>query len=225
MSETTRIDPSALSESQLFAGLSGDAINQLVAACEERRLLAGEVLFQEHDLGDALWIVQRGRAEVFKVVGPETDRVLTSVGAGDVLGELAFCEQPRRTAGARTTEASSFLVLTRDAFEALERSRPEIAARFYRNLAVILAARLRTTNDLYREAVAFGLEAAGVGALKLGNLTEQLREVTVLLMGGSQRRGRIVQFESTAAGHTLVLRESGGRTVMLPYHAVLGVEL
>ena len=203
---------------RLFADLAADDVDVVVAACEQRVLLTGEELFSEGDSGDSLWIIQSGRVDVFKNIRSDIDRTLASLGPGDVIGEMSFIDQSRRSAGARTVEPSEFLVLTRTAFQSVQRERPEIAAGFYRNLASILAVRLRTTTELYRESVVFSIEATGA-------LSEELRPITIHLSGGISMVGRILQMDNSAAGYTLVLKEKSGKIAIVPYHAVQRIEI
>lgn len=210
---------------RLFADLAVDEVKIIAAACEDRLLMAGEELFSEGDSGDSIWIILSGRVEVYKNIRGDVDRTLASLGAGDVIGEMGFIDQSRRSAGARTSEASEFHLLSAAAFRNIQAEHPAIAAGFYRNIASILADRVRNTNDLYRESVAFSIEATGAGGLNLLALSEELRPVTINLVGGITVSGRILQLDSTVAGHTLVLKESSGKLSIIPYHAVQRLEL
>jgi len=78
---------------RLFADLAADDVDVVVAACEQRILLTGEVLFSEGDSGDSLWIIQSGRVDVFKNIRSDIDRTLASLGPGDVIGEMSFIDQ------------------------------------------------------------------------------------------------------------------------------------
>jgi len=214
-----------LDKCRLFTDLSADDVNVIVTACEERILLTDEELFIEGNHGDSLWIIKSGRVDVFKNIRGDIDRTLVSLGPGDVIGEISFIDQSRRSASARTTESSEFLVLTRTAFQSIQRDRPEIAAGFFRNLSSILAVRLRTTTELYRESVAFSIEATGAGRLNLLVLSEELSPVTIYLSGGISVAGRILQMDSSPAGYTLVLKERSGKIAIVPYHAVQRIEI
>lgn len=210
---------------RLFADMAADDANVIIESCEQRMLMTGEDLFLEGDMDDAMWIVQTGRVEIFKNIRGDVDRTLASLGPGDVIGEMSFIDTSRRSAGARTSEPSEFLVLTRCAFQRVQKERPEIAAGFYRNLASIVADRLRTTTELYRESVAFSIEATGAGGLKLTALSEELRPVVVYLSGGLSLTGRILQMDHSPAGYTIVLKDKSGRLSIIPYHAILRIEL
>jgi len=153
------------------------------------------------------------------------DRSLASFGPGDVIGEMSFIDGARRSATARTTEASEFLVLSRQSFAKVQKERPDIAAAFFRNMAGIVASRLRTTNELYREAVAFSIEATGAHTLNLKALADELRPVTLHLSGGQSVGGRILQMDHHAAGYTVVLKLDNDRLTIVPYHAIQRIDL
>jgi CRP-like cAMP-binding protein len=214
-----------LNRSRLFAELTSADAAFLLTACEKRILVAGEELFHENDPGDSLFIVQSGRVDIFKNIRGDVDRSLASFGPGDLIGEMSFIDGARRSASARITEASQFLVLSRQSFARVQRERPDIAAAFYRNMAAIVAARLRTTNELYREAVAFGIEATGAHTLNLKSMAEDLRRVTLHLGGGSHVSGRILQMDHHAAGYTVVLKMENDHVTVVPYHAIERIDL
>jgi CRP-like cAMP-binding protein len=210
---------------RLFADLSDDYIQIILAACEERLLVAGEELFLEGDSGDTLWLVKSGRVEIYKNIRGDIDRTLALLGPGEVIGEMGFIDLSLRSAGARTTEISDFLVLSRSAFAQVCAQHPMVAAAFYRNLATILAERVRHTNELYRESVAFAIEATGAACLNLQALSEDLRQVTVYLSGGAVITGFILQLDNSALGYTLILKDSGGKLTIIPYQSIQRIEL
>ncbi len=210
---------------RLFAELTPEDADVVLKACEERILVGGEELFRENDPGDSLFIVQSGRVDIFKNIRGDVDRSLASFGPGDVIGEMSFIDGARRSATARTTEASEFLVLSRQSFAKVQRERPDIAASVFRNMAGIVASRLRTTNELYREAVAFSIEATGAHTLNLKALADELRAVTLHLAGGNSVGGRILQMDHHAAGYTVVLKLEDDRLTIVPYHAIQRIDL
>jgi CRP-like cAMP-binding protein len=218
-------DEGKLNRWRLFAELTSQDAEVVLKACEERILVGGEELFHENDAGDSLFIVQSGRVDIFKNIRGDVDRSLASFGPGDVIGEMSFIDGARRSATARTTESSEFLVLSRQSFAHVQRERPDIAAGFFRNMAAIVASRLRTTNELYREAVAFGIEATGAHTLNLKNMAEELRRVTIHLSGGQTVAGRILQMDHHAAGYTVVLKLENDRLTVVPYHAIQRIDL
>lgn len=221
------VNPEAANVSRwrLFADMTSADVDVVLSASEERVLVSGEELFRENDAGDSLWLLRSGRVEIFKGIRGDVDRVLASLAPGEVIGEMSFVDGSRRSAGARTTEASEFAVLSRGAFERVHRERPEVAAPFYRNLAAIMASRLRTTNELYREAVLFGIEATGAATLRLKDIVDELRPSTLHLSGGTAITGRLLQMDHNAAGYTLVIQDSAGKLTIVPYHAIQRIDV
>jgi CRP-like cAMP-binding protein len=207
-------DEGKLNRWRLFAELTSEDGQVILKACEERILVGGEELFHENDAGDSLFIVQSGRVDIFKNIRGDVDRSLASFGPGDVIGEMSFIDGARRSATARTTESSEFLVLSRQNFARVQHERPDIAAAF-----------LRTTNELYREAVAFGIEATGAHTLNLKSMAEDLRRVTLHLGSGTAVSGRILQMDHHAAGYTVVLKMENDRLTVVPYHAIQRIDL
>jgi CRP/FNR family transcriptional regulator, cyclic AMP receptor protein len=218
-------DDTKLNRWRLFADLDPADIEVVQGACEDRILVGGEEVFHENEAGDSLFIVQSGRVDVFKNIRGDVDRALSSLGPGDVIGEMSFIDGARRSATVRTAEASEFLVLSRQSFLKVQQERPDIAAAFFRNMAAIVAARLRTTNELYREAVSFGLEATGAQSLNLKTFAEELRQVTLHLSGGQSISGRILQMDHHAAGYTVVLKMENEKLTVIPYHAIQRIDL
>ena len=210
---------------RLFAELGPEDAEVVLKACEERNLVGGEELFRENDPGDSIFIVQSSRVDIFKNIRGDVDRSLASFGPGDVIGEMSFIDGARRSATARTTETSEFLLLSRQSFARVQKERPDIAAAVFRNMAAIVASRLRTTNELYREAVAYSIEATGAHTLNLKALAEELRPVTLHLAGGQSVAGRILQMDHHAAGYTVVLKMKSDQLTIVPYHAIQRIDL
>src|SRR5207248_10800015 len=138
-------DDGKLNRWRLFAELTSEDADVVLKACEERNLVGGEELFHENDAGDSLFIVQSDRVDIFKNIRGAVDRSLASFGPGDVIGEMSFIDGARRSATARTTESSEFLVLSRQSFAKVQKERPDIAASFFRNMSASDATRRRPT--------------------------------------------------------------------------------
>jgi CRP-like cAMP-binding protein len=210
---------------QLFAGMAPPDVRVILSACEQRLLVAGEVVISQDQAGDSLLMVRSGRVEIVKSIRGDVDRVVESFVAGDVLGAMSFVDGSRLPAGARTAEASELLVLTRSALERVCQGRPEVAVPFYRNLAAVLGSHLRLTLELYRQAVEFGLEATGASALSLGSLVEGLRTTTLHLASGDSITGRLLQLDRNPAGFTLVVKDAAGKLAIVPYHAIQRIDV
>jgi len=210
---------------KLFAGVSESDLEFVVEQAEKATFLAGDTVFREGDEGDTLFIVESGSVEIYKTIRGDVDRVLGTVAAGEIFGEMTFIDGSRRSAGARTIEATALLVLSREKFNKLSEKRPGVGAAMFAALAQILAERLRHQNEAYKESVAAYLEATGVSRLNLQKLVEGLKPVTVHLLGGGSVTGRLLDLENQAPGWALFLKDASDKISLIPYHSVVRIEV
>ena len=103
---------------------------------------AGAVLFAEGEPGREMYVVQKGRVNISKKVG-DVEKILTSLGPGEFLGEMSILNNKPRSATATCAEASRLLVIDAKTFETMVRSNGEIAIRMIKKLAD----RLQEAND------------------------------------------------------------------------------
>jgi CRP/FNR family transcriptional regulator, cyclic AMP receptor protein len=104
---------------------------------------AGDTLFYAGDEGDGCYQVVEGLLKA-SVTDPDGgERILRILGPGAVVGELSMIDGAPRSASVTALSDSQLRFVSRVAFEAFGRERPEL----YRDLTAILADRLRHTND------------------------------------------------------------------------------
>ena len=75
-------------------------------------------MFHQGDLGDALYIIVRGVADVVKECDGQ-QQVLAQLHAGELFGELALLNQPARVASIRCATALDVIVIRRSEFGVL----------------------------------------------------------------------------------------------------------
>ena len=102
----------------------------------------GTVLFREGEPGEEMYVVQQGRVTVSKQVG-DVEKILSSFGPGEFLGEMAILNAKPRSATATCAEDARLLVIDAKTFEAMVRSNAEIAIRMIKKLA----SRLQEANE------------------------------------------------------------------------------
>ena len=123
-------------------------LRQAIGSVSFRRtLLAGEVLFNEGDPGDAFYAVQRGEIEISVHAADGRKLTLDIVRDGEVFGEIALFGG-ERTATARALGDSVLLAIRRADVLATLRKRPELALQFID----LLCTRLRELSGKLEEA-------------------------------------------------------------------------
>ena len=117
----------------------------VMARLRERRLEAGETLFDEGDAADCLYVLTRGSISVLSRpdAAGRTQRYL-SISPGMVFGELAMLDGAGRSAGAVADRPATVHALMQRDLDALTREQPALAAQLYRNIAVHLSQRFRS---------------------------------------------------------------------------------
>ncbi|MBM3555508.1 MAG: cyclic nucleotide-binding domain-containing protein [Alphaproteobacteria bacterium] len=113
---------------------------------EPRRFPKGTVVFHRNDHSDYAYVVQSGAVDILIPVSGK-DRVIESMGRGDIFGEMALIDRQPRSATAVAREDTTCLVVTPRKFqEVLDNADPFVYA-----LLRLLNRRLRHTTSLLNE--------------------------------------------------------------------------
>jgi signal transduction histidine kinase len=122
----------------------------LSSSSRERTVAAGNLVFDEGDVADGVYVVRSGRVRIFRADTDGRDVELGEIGEGQLFGELALLEGGIRSASATAVETSRFLVIDRDAFIGLLTRQPAVALRVLAALSRLV--RERTERVLRDEA-------------------------------------------------------------------------
>ncbi|MCZ6552524.1 MAG: cyclic nucleotide-binding domain-containing protein [SAR324 cluster bacterium] len=132
----------------------------------------GQIVFEEGDTGQELFVVLDGSVEVFydrKFHGQE--QVLATLGVGASFGEMGLFRHSKRVASVRAAERARLLVLNDDVLTKLQRRYPRIAAKMFTNLAASLSGTIRRTDQLFVDRVS--QRNSSEAYLQLRNPSEQ----------------------------------------------------
>ena len=106
-------------------------------------LPAGHDLFREGDTGDALYLVMSGSLGVYVQSTTNEHRLISLVGPGETVGEMALISGQPRSATVTAIRDSELLRLAKSRFDRLMKQYPEIMSGMMR----ILVHRLRRISD------------------------------------------------------------------------------
>ncbi|MDP2810782.1 MAG: cyclic nucleotide-binding domain-containing protein [Rhodocyclaceae bacterium] len=126
----------------LFVNLTPAELQIVDGLLHERDYLAGEVIFDEGEEGQAIYIVAAGDVLICRQGQGEAGRV-AQLGPGTFFGELALLDNSPRSAQARAATACQLIVFFRDDFVGLLDTHARIASKISRELARHLGARMR----------------------------------------------------------------------------------
>jgi len=136
----------AANEALSLPNWSDEDWKQLFRFTSIRVVRAGDALIRHGEPDRTLYLVLHGELEIIVHSGDELSMGRVAlVGAGSVLGELAFFDGGPRSAGAWAVDDSDVAAMTPDQYAAFEKSSPALARELLFALGRILAIRLRRT--------------------------------------------------------------------------------
>ncbi len=125
----------------LFNGISSGDLQALEAIVERKSCIAGDLIYDEGDAADALFVIEMGAVDI---VPRGKEIVFATIGSGQGFGELAFFERGTRPASASARERTYFLKLSYERLSKVLAERPELALLVHRNACAFFAKHLRT---------------------------------------------------------------------------------
>jgi CRP-like cAMP-binding protein len=125
----------------LFGDATDADLSSLLKIATPRKYRQGELVFNEGDEADAMFVVEMGTVDM---VPTGKELAVVTIGSGQALGEVAFFRRGKRPGSARAREASTILRIPFAGLEQLLLERPGFALCFYRNACGFLAKHLRT---------------------------------------------------------------------------------
>jgi len=136
------IDPAFLRDSELFENQPPEVARAVLAQGQFLEFGPGDVVFQQGDQGDRLFVVKSGVLEVVAAPSDGSEPVVVAyLGTGEVVGELALLTGSPRSATVRSPEHAELFAVDKAVFFDLM----DVLPAFGRNLCVVLAKRLETT--------------------------------------------------------------------------------
>jgi glutaminase len=138
----------ALSDIDLFKGLSGKELNCLELEILAIRYGAGELVFREGDSAQVFFVLASGTVSVLRRLHDGSGSVrLATIGPGVAFGGMALLDQGRRSADIRANEPIVCYAFSMARLEEIGQRYPRIQLQLMRNLAQEMASRLRRAND------------------------------------------------------------------------------
>ncbi len=126
----------------LFAGIDRSKLKLLAFTSEHASFDEGQHVFRQGERGDNAYVIIEGEVDVIleSMGGP---RIVATLGANQVFGEMALLSKVPRTTSIRARSAAKMVVIASDVFLRLIEENSAIAANMMRTLAGRLAATLQ----------------------------------------------------------------------------------
>lgn len=128
----------------LFKQLSPSAIEKMSGLMFKESFKAGDTIFLERERGDALYVVDSGKARIWVRDGDGNEVTLSEFKPGDFFGEMSVLDGGKRSANATAVVDTTLHCLRRKDVEGFLVEHPQAALEVIRGFG----ARLRQTNLL-----------------------------------------------------------------------------
>lgn len=143
------MEDSIIARIPLFERMSPEEREELRGMMSQTTLRRGEVLFNEGDSGDRLYILLTGKVKLGHTSVDGRENLLAVLGPGEIVGELTLFDPGPRSATATAVATTELLALEHNQLMGFIDSHPTLAKDMLRALAV----RLRLTNTALADLV------------------------------------------------------------------------
>src|SRR5882762_2846886 len=134
----------SLARVPLFKRLEAHELEHLAEEIDQVNYKAGETIFNEHDRGDALYILEEGSVRIWVYDDDVKEVTLTELKPGDFFGELAVLDRGERSSSATALTDIHLHRLSSDDFQQFLIDHPDASI----DVICEIAARMRQTNLL-----------------------------------------------------------------------------
>ncbi|HEY2972887.1 MAG TPA: DUF1003 domain-containing protein [Pyrinomonadaceae bacterium] len=134
----------SLSRIPLFKRLTPDELEQLAGEVDQVKYDADEIIFNEQDKGDALYVVEEGSVRIWVLDEDVKPVTLKELQPGEFFGELAVLDRGPRSTNATAMVETTLHRLSSDDFQKFLMEHPDVAI----DVICEIGARMRQTNVL-----------------------------------------------------------------------------
>ena len=134
----------SLSRIPLFRRLTPEELEQLAQEVDQVKFDPDEIIFNEQDKGDALYVIEAGSVRIWVLDEDVEPVTLKELGPGEFFGELAVLDRGPRSTNATAIGETTLHRLSSDDFQAFLMKHPDVAI----DVICEIGARMRQTNTL-----------------------------------------------------------------------------
>ncbi len=142
-----------LSQSQLFMGTDGAALEDFSKIVKMRSAKVGETIFSEGEKAEGFYIILNGRVKIYKVSAAGKSQIIHIFGHGSPFGEAAIFMQNRFPAHAEAISPCELVYIKFEEFLKYLKKDPQFALNIIATLCMRLKAFLNTIEELSLDEV------------------------------------------------------------------------
>lgn len=149
----TKTKREILSESPLFDNLLNSELTFIADLFSVRDFAAGDVVFHEGDVGDALYVIAQGTVQILRKNQGGELQVLAELHAPQFFGEMSLIDKEYRSATVRAKTPARLLQLTNENLHVFAKNYRNGFTWVVVNIARAVSSRLRDANRRLAEAL------------------------------------------------------------------------
>lgn len=123
--------------------LSDEDIQWLLSTGVEDRIEPDTVVIKAGEYISSIYIVLEGTLGIY--LSQSEDKMINTVGAGEILGEMSYLEDNPTSATVISQEPTVLLNISRDALDDRIGENPDFGRRLYKGIGISVSQRLRQT--------------------------------------------------------------------------------
>lgn len=135
-----------LSSSPLFDMLSNQELEYVSELARPRKYTSGQLVFEEGELGDSLYVIVGGEFEVLRRDSNGEQKVITVLQAPEFFGEMSLIDKEYRSATVRARTEAELLHLSAENLTTFRKQYRDGFTFVVINIARVLSSRLRESN-------------------------------------------------------------------------------
>src|SRR6202165_4928230 len=144
-------------------------LEHLAEDVDQVNYAAGETIFNEHDRGDSLYVVETGSVRIWVIDEDVSEVTLAELKPGDFFGELAVLDRGERSSSATAIVDTHLHRLSSDDFQQFLIEHPDAAI----DVICEIAQRMRQTNLLVSKRAARNINVEMEENLTIGQRTAE----------------------------------------------------
>ena len=148
-----------LSSMEVFRDLSADDLQLMERQVTMAGCGAGKIFYMPDDTGDVLFLLKKGRVQLYRISPSGKKLVVATLGPGAMFGEMALVGQRMHSTYAEAADDCLICVMSRADVERLLRDRPVVALRFLEVLGERVAQMEERLEDLAFKSIPARLAA------------------------------------------------------------------
>ena len=191
---------------QLFTGIGAEIFRQVATQIEVIPCAAGEIIFEEDEAGDCLYLIAEGSVKISKKGRGGQQETLAVLAEQDFFGEMALVDRSKRSAQAAAGGAVLLGRMARPGWELLLRLAPEAVLN---NFTKAVTKRLRHNNQHFIEEIMRNERLALVGSTMNAIVHDMTNPIASILGACEVIRGQ--NEDVTTQNMARLIREAVGK--------------